>query len=486
MFAAATVGMAGAMSGSLPAVAQPPSVVHANIDYEASGYVTPAGMVPPSMYYGEVMPVGFMGGHADGCAGCASCADPGYGLYESCDSSSCGGCDGCDGQGGCSDGGCLGGCFGSGGLLGKMCGGGLGHACRFCRGSGCCACLMLAPKSLYQALHLLRPYPEATLCSLRWYDLSAEGLFLSHSSGGVGGAITSQGPAGNIVLSLGDADSGGDLEGGVRISGAVICGPGGNLEATYMGGHEWNSAAAAFPEVAGTPTLFSFISEFGTNPPNGFDDTDRSLVQSVAADSSFHNVELNYRRRTMGPYCRFQGSWLVGLRYLRFDNDLLYATRGANDNTVNANLPRFFASNDSLENDLFGAQAGFDLWWNMVPGVNLGFGLKGAWVQNDTDRQTVLTANSLNVGAPGVRVLHDGEQEGTVIGDLEATIIYRLSHSWSFRSSYHAIAADDIAFGIADQQTIRDFVTGNPITAPDYQFHSLVLQGFSVGAEYIW
>ncbi len=71
--------------------------------------------------------------------------------------------------------------------------------------------------------------------------------------------------------------------------------------------------------------------------------------------------EWNYRRRSMGPYCRFQGSWLVGLRYVRFDNRLVYSARGENDNTVNADLPRFFSSNDKIKNNLFGPQAGFDL-----------------------------------------------------------------------------------------------------------------------------
>ena len=40
---------------ALPATAQMPI---ANADYDASGYVTPAGMTHPSMYQGGVVPAG--------------------------------------------------------------------------------------------------------------------------------------------------------------------------------------------------------------------------------------------------------------------------------------------------------------------------------------------------------------------------------------------------------------------------------------------
>ena len=508
LLVAATAFALCATIGVLPAEAAPPSVRHANVDYEASGYVTPAGMVPPSMYEGGVMPVGFVNrGQCDGacdspgtCDGFGSCGDPGCGsgIFDGGSSSnSCGG--NCGGQQ------C--GIFGCGGVLGNLsqrgtacddcgragcgfCGGlsKLRHCCLFCRGGGCSACQSFKCSNLLGAIYNLRPYSEAGLCAQRWYDLSAEAVFLSHSNGGLRGDVTSLGvaPLGPIVLRLGDADGGNDIEAGMRLSASFIFGAGGNIEGTYMGGNEWNSQASVSDPAAG---LFSFISDFGTNPggsPAGFDDTDRSLVQSVASDSEFHSGELNYRRRTMGPFCRFQGSWLIGLRYLRFENGLLYSALGENNNAVNASLPRFFSSDDQIKNNLFGPQAGFDLWWNMTPGINLGIGMKGAWVQNDIDRRTTLTANSLILGSPGTAVISDKAQDTTIMGEFEAKLAYRLSHSWTFRSAYYAIAADDIAFGTADRQTIRDFVTANPLSNPGIQVHSLVVQGVSFGAEYIW
>ncbi len=498
---------------ALPVNAGPPSVLHADADYEASGYVTPAGMVPPTMYQGGVMPVGFYGGQPSGCASpgvcdsMGSCGSPtcgseyyggGSGIFDSGYSSCDGGCDGgCDSCGG----GC--GIFGGGGLLGRLCQhsqGGMSnarHLCLFCRGGGCSACQLLGsclnPGSCLAAMQYLRPYSAAGVHAQRWYDLSAEAVFLGHSGGGPNFGVTSllQGPIPpattpppDIVLYSGSADAGGDLEAGVRLSGAVIFGAGANLEATWMGGHEWSSEAFVADQ---NPVYYSFVSEFGTDPIGGYDDTDRSLRQSVGSRSEFDTIELNYRRRTVGPYGRFQGSWLVGLRYLRFANSLVYSTLGEIDNGNVIPDRRFFVSDDQVKNHLFGPQIGFDLWWNITAGVNLGFGMKGAWVQNDFERRTVLTANSLGpLALPGSTLITEKDRDGTVMGELEAKLVYRLSHSWSFRTAYYAVAADDIAFSSIPGQTIREFVTGNPLTEPVFDFDSLVVQGFSFGAEYVW
>jgi hypothetical protein len=315
---------------------------------------------------------------------------------------------------------------------------------------------------------------------MRWYDFSLEAVFLDHSIGGSSGVLTTQGVQGNPVLSLGAA--GVDMETGVRASAAIICGAGGNLEFSYLGGNTWNGRAAVSDPNA---QLFSVISDFGVL--NGFDDTDRSLVQSIDLRSELHSGELNYRRRTVWPCCRFQGSWLVGLKYVRYDDRLLYSTEGEINNTGGGNLPRFFSSNDKYKNNLFGGQAGFDFWWNIRPGISLGYGAKGAWVQNDVDRSTILTGNSLGPGAtPGTISVTDSDQDGTVMGEFEAKLVYRFTHSWTFRTAYYAIAIDDIAFGTVDAPGIRNAINSGANSIGPVQYDSLVLQGFSIGGEYMW
>jgi hypothetical protein len=461
---------------ALPATAQMPM---ANADYDASGYVTPAGMAHPSMYQGGVvpagmafsagmqnhgptafpggiMPVGFMsGGHCDG--NCGSC-DPGAG--------SCG----C----GNSRGDIIGSCMSGSGLCGcGLCGGGncldkLSKYCFFCRGSGCLACKSIDLRYLGSNLHQLKPYGE--ICGLRWYDLSVEAVFLGHTQGTGNTPVTSKGqsvPPSPIVLSLGDAKDGDELAAGVRLSGALICGVGGNVEATYMGGNKWNSEAGV---TSAAGDLFSFLSDFG-NPI--IDDVDESFSQSIGIESELHSIELNYRRRTMGPYCRFQGSWLFGLRYLQFKNEMQYSTF--------RDATRFFNSSDRVRNHMFGAQAGGDIWWNIHSGVRLGMGLKGAWVQNEIKRSFKVHSNSI-----AETVINDTQRGSDLMGEFELKFIWQFNHSWKFRSAYYAIAAEDIGFGSVDKDAVTSLRPGNTPIKPAYVLDDLVVQGISFGTEYNW
>ena len=125
-----------------------------------------------------------------------------------------------------------------------------------------------------------------------------------------------------------------------------------------------------------------------------------------------------------------------------------------------------------------------------MPGINLGLGAKGAWMQNDIKRNSFLAFNSEAAGAtPGSVLFDDGNQDTTVMGEFEATLLYRISHSWTLRSAYYVIGVDDVRFGTVDAQNIRNFSDSLPGTTPSAnrnQTDQLVIQGFSVGAEYIW
>ena len=501
--------------------------------YAPAGYSQPMPSQSAPVSPTGVSQVGFFSGGSacsSGCCGGGGSCDSmdAYGsgncVSGNCGSGNCGsgncGPAGCGNMGGAYGGG-YGGPFGmgmmpggggggayqqcdpilTGGIVGKMRGeggsggeklSGLRHLCMFCRGSGCSACQSFRPAALLGCLASLKPYAEGGLCAQRWYDLSLEAVFLGHNAGGIGGPITSQGVGGPIVLSSGDAGAT-DLEAGVRLSGAIILGPGGNLELTYMGGHEWNGSATVSDPGA---RLFSFISDFGIEPgtaiigEEGFDDTDRSLSQSISGSSKFHSGEINYRRRTVGPYCRFQGSWLAGLRYLRFDNGQLLSIRGQNNNAAADNGARFFAADASTKNDFFGAQIGGDLWWNLIPGVSLGTGLKGAWGQNDYSSRALVQSNSAGPGAtPGQFAFANSDQDTTVMTEFELKSVYRLNHDWTFRSAYYLIAIEDVAQAGVDLTSLRNVASSSGTTLPDStggQLSSLVVQGFSFGAEYTW
>ena len=452
-------------------------------DYNASGFVTPAGMPSPEAYFSSVEQASFFGNggpiasrmqSCDGGCGNAGCdGSCGMGGYDM------GGCPEC-GQGGGNAGGCGGcgmeGCSSCGGLTN------LRYGCLFCRGAGCSVCQSIGRGYLLAGLRSLLPYRDAGICAQRWYDLSVDVMALNHSRGTSNQVLTTQGINGTPVLRANNADDD-RLKAGARISAAFIFGAGGNIEATYLGGQEWGQSATA---TSATPTLFSFLSGFGTAPNNGFDDSDRSLRQTVTSFSTFHSVEFNYRRRTVDQYCRFQGSWLAGLRYLRFDDDFGYSTVGTVNNNNNANTLRFLNVSNGVDNKMLGVQGGFDLWWNVIAGVNLGAGVKGAWLDNNIDRHSRVVANSAGPNAtPGQLRLEDGIKKSTVMGEFEATLLYRISHSWTIKSQYYLLGIDDVAFGF-DTSPAQNLFSAGAVPVNPIATNRLTIQGVSLGAEYTW
>ena len=536
------------------AVAGPPGAGDM-YDMEASGFVMPAtGPMPEGAYApgpgfgGGVSPAGYTAAAAangpsiaqvgytacdaypgafGGAMGCNPAASP-FGCGLGLMGASCG--TGCDGAA-CGNAGC-GGVL-SGGILGAMCGedscgpgglSGLRHLCVFCRGQGCAACQMFSGRSLLATLAQLRPYAEAGRCAQRWYDLSAEAMFLGHtdSLGGSldGDVVSTQGVAGTPALRLSDTSLG-DIEAGVRLSAAFIFGVGGNVELTYIGGHEWGgSESTAFVETQdaivlidddgnpATPDVpfrsitnaddlyYSFLSDFGVNPPasnvggvfdpGGFDDPDASEQHTLRTRSRFHSGEVNYRRRVVGPYCRFQGSGLIGFRYVRFDNLLGFTATGNNDNALNGSR-RFFDATSQLSNDLYGAQIGGDLWYTMVPGINIGIAGKLGYLNNNRENRSVVSANSLGAGAtPGTVRLDVENDDTTVLGEFETAILYRLSHSWTAKASYYLLAVDDIGMAGFDVAALQSVAQGGTPVTTSFDSSSLVIQGFGFGAEYTW
>ena len=592
LIGAVLASLSGVTYLATPAHAEPPRMQIADLDYEASGFVLPAGatgyhpgavqqaiaqqsaggqaggagpMIPaqhagtkysPTPYapagYSQPMPSGnapsgiaqvgyFSGGGSAcdaGCCGGGNCGSMGCGQQACGPQGACGPLGmgymhGGYGQGAYQD------CepILSGGVLGKMRGGscgcgvggacgcgsggeelsGLRHICMFCRGGGCSACQMFNPGALIGALAALRPHGEAGLCAQRWYDLSAEALFMGRTTSSAGPNVITQrgaGGPGTPVLFGTDAASG-DLEAGMRLSAALIFGAGGNIEATYMGGQEWkNSATVTSPadltaNVSFNPgaapgalnsnefiinsgaDLYSFISEFGTDPIGGFDDTDRSVSQSLESEAHFHSGEINYRRRTVGPYCRFQGSWMTGLRYLRYDDRVGLNIIGLDNDGIAANGTdgnlRYFSTANAAKNDMLGAQIGGDLWWNMIPGVSLGVDGKLAWLKNDASNEYTIAANSISGGGPGVVSDSIHDDNSTLALEFQTKMVYRLSHSWTFRSAYYLVAIDEVATSGLDGEFIRNAVqTGSGTSSRAINYRSLVLNGFSLGAEYTW
>ncbi|HBE66594.1 MAG TPA: hypothetical protein DDW52_00460, partial [Planctomycetaceae bacterium] len=463
----------------------------------AGGFATDAaGQMPGVMSAGFMTPDAPMSMAFPGPA-------PGEVVYAgargaSCDTGSCGPGGMCSDPYSCGPGGCgLGG--GNGPLRGM-----LGGAC----GTGACGMGGCGPGTgcLFNGcnpglLGFLAPYSEGGRATPRWFDVYAGTLVLQREASLNGFFTTVQDPitgqfARDTLISRNTAN--GDemrtsdlnlnkLRAGLETIVALQTGPGTSLEARYFGLNDWSDSRSLEADRSQPPTLFSAFSEFGTNPVNGFDDTDRSYTHTITYDSTIHNGEVNFRRAYAPAVDCFQGSFLAGLRYIDLNEKFRFATVGTNNNTFAFNQLRFSNFDVIARNRMFGVQIGGDLWLNVMPGLKMGVETKGGILGNQHEIEHVLVANSI---ASGFESLNG--DEATLLTEFSATMLYRLSYSWTLRGSYNLLYLDNVALAPSNFN-VRDYsngVGGGAFTAaraPTIDVDGEIFyQGFSVGGEYTW
>ncbi len=219
---------------------------------------------------------------------------------------------------------------------------------------------------------------------------------------------------------------------------------------------------------------------------NGFDDTDRSILQSLSYDSAIHNAELNFRRRWVAPSRWVQGSWLAGVRYFDLDEEMSYQTVGLVNNGINL-TPRFFNLDTQARNQLTGFQVGSDGWITVVPGFMLGAEGKFGVYGNHAEVDSTILANSV---AQAREARSDGET--AYLSELILSAVYRVSYSWSFRASYNNLRVDNVALAPRNFNTAGlgsngagVVFGGNRPTFIDVDGIAKY-SGFTLGAEYLW
>ncbi len=492
------------------------------------GGVMPAGgMMSPDRPMNLVMegPPPMDVSYASATASCDSVGGLGNGGCDRCGGGLCGGY-GCgsggEGSGllGRFDGGC--GSCGNAVCGGRGCGplsrigsGAVGRGllrggCGQCGGAGCGACGggqgngCLFGGALLGLLGPLAPYSEGGQTSQRWFDLYAGTIGLARTSnfGGFSGVernlvngsfprtydVSSNGVSGPIALRTSDLDLN-KIRYGLELMGAVQLGPGTSVEARYFGLNNWNVSQTAEIIPPAAPSLYSNYSLFGTAPPGGFDDTDRSFIHTINYSSELHNGEVNYRRRFASPYGMGQGSWLAGIRYFDLDEQFGFRAVGANNNTFTFDQLRFFDHNTITRNQLTGFQIGGDYWLCVAPGIQMGVESKGGIFGNHAEVESQIFANSI----PGAREhLQDGKT--AYLGELVASTVYRVSYSLSIKASYNLMYVDNVALATENYNT-RDISNAlgsgtGAFTANRHPFidvdGEVLYQGWSIGGEYLW
>jgi len=376
--------------------------------------------MPPGMMGPGGMPPGMMGqgGMPPGGPGGPGGMPPDYGQgYAD------GGMDGCYGEGGCGP------------------------------GCNCLGCLLGFTDG-----YKLRP---------RWYDIQVDYLQLTRERVSRQVDYTSLGISGPIVLSTDDLNF--DARPGMKLTAALLIAPSTNLEATYIGNFFWRSTA----EVnAGNGGLYSALSDFGTDPPGGFSDTDNATRATIEYTSVLDSWELSVRNRFAEPEGRYHGSFLAGFRYVRLDEQFRHFTitpTGQMDYTV-----RTF-------NDLIGFQVGGDLSLRPTPRLLIGVEGKAGIYGNPGEQQTTINADSL-VGTFTEREINT---EIAFVGEADFFAVYNFNQRFSIRGGYQLFYLSGVALGTENFNPGPPFVADarTPFVNVD---GDLFLHGFHVGFEYVW
>ncbi|MEO8498142.1 MAG: BBP7 family outer membrane beta-barrel protein [Planctomycetota bacterium] len=377
----------------------------------------------------------------------------------------------------------MGGEYGGGGYEGGGCASCGGHGCEACSGyqtPGLCARL---------ASRLL-PYAEGGRCAPRWYDITADAIYLRREKASRSVNFASDGILGDIILSTDDLDFDEDL--GLRFTAAHQIFAGATLEFSYFGLLDWSGSAVNRPAQF-QDDIFSVLSGFGTDPFNGFDETDRSTQQSISYNSSVDNFELNVRKRFTAPNCRLQYSWLAGVRYFYLLEDFKYMTLGGDDDLAMPGLQSRGLMNYDVgtRNNLTGFQAGGDAWLNLVPGVNVGADIKAGVYGNYANQTTNILATTTTPALGTTFNERFNTYDIAMVADANMYFMWRLGPHWTVRAGYNFMFVDGVALAPENVNTVApDILTGGASSQTRQGFlndnGNVFYHGGFGGLEYMW
>jgi Putative beta barrel porin-7 (BBP7) len=254
-------------------------------------------------------------------------------------------------------------------------------------------------------------------------------------------------------------------------SGCGGCG-GAGIQASYWMLDPLEDEAVLTGGFYNTP-IFMSLNPLGV----GFADAyfDGSPEHHLARRNEVHNIELNILEYPVFDNNRtFNVSWLAGVRFFKFDDDLLFS---AVRNGFTYGDPQNTAFYDvDVENNLIGAQLGAyaNLW--LTERISLfatpKFGIYNNYMTQDQSLY-LLQAN----GAPGFDI---GTKKNDVsfLAEIDVGVNYRFSRCVTAFVGYRAVAVTGVA--LADDQ-VPQFLNDVPEIERIESNGSLVLHGATAG-----
>ncbi len=323
------------------------------------------------------------------------------------------------------------------------------------------------------------PFEDCT-CGPRWFNVHFEALYLMREEVSRQRDFTSDGVSGTRVLSTNDLDF--DYELGFRATGRIDVGAASNIEASFLGGFEWNTNAQV---TNGSDNLYSVLSSYGVSPAGGFVDTDQASVHAIDYSTQLNSGEVSWRHHWVSPNLRIQGSWLLGARYTNLEETFVLSTIALlhNDPLVGGNPLRGPGSMNyrtETRNNLIGFQTGGDAYMCLVPGLTLGSEVKAGIYGNRATHDTIVSATSL-----GSTVREEASSnEIALVAEGGIMAVYQISPGFSLRAGYQIVYLDGVALAPENFNTGSPF--GGPRTATINSNGSALYHGGTAGFEWMW
>jgi hypothetical protein len=192
---------------------------------------------------------------------------------------------------------------------------------------------------------------------------------------------------------------------------------------------------------------------------------------------------MNWRHHWVAPSYWFHGSCLMGIRYVRLEEDFRYITQ------VNAHfdpltlLPRGPASMNYLvttSNDLLGFQLGAEMGVCVLPGIALGAEFKAGVYGNDAEQDTTIAATNL---APDIHEA-DSNRDVALVSEAGAMVVYQVKPWLSLRGGYQLLFLDGVALGPENFNTAAPFPPPREVLINDNG--NVFYHGYTAGLEWTW
>jgi len=194
--------------------------------------------------------------------------------------------------------------------------------------------------------------------------------------------------------------------------------------------------------------------EFSSYACDSWSDTVAAQKASipVPGETEFHSLrfsaqladmQLNLRRRmaiAQNPHYSAEASTILGLRYMRIEDDLHYWSSVPLDLVSTA----IDTADVDADNDLFGVQLGLLVQVLARERAWVDFEIKGGIFSNRAEINSTHTYNL------GTTPFAGAETRTAFLGDLSATFNYQFAPAWTFRAGYNAMWLTGLALASAN------------------------------------